>query len=76
MAPRELLTEDVAAKRIGMSTAFLRMARLRGVVGGRTPAPAFLKLGRSVRYDAVDLDHWLQARRIDPSARKPSRKSR
>jgi predicted DNA-binding transcriptional regulator AlpA len=69
MAPaRELLTEDAAAKRIGMSVAFLRMARLRGVVGGRTPSPPYLKLGRSVRYDCADLDRWLSERRVDPTA--------
>jgi hypothetical protein len=32
-------------------------------------APAFLKIGRSVRYRMVDLDTFLAAHRVDPEAR-------
>jgi len=32
-------------------------------------APAFLKIGRSVRYRLVDLDAFLSAHRVDPEAR-------
>jgi len=31
--------------------------------------PAFLKIGRSVRYRLVDLDAFLSAHRVDPEAR-------
>lgn len=62
----DLLNELEAAKYITMSAAFLRMARLRGVVGNRTPGPPYLKLGRNVRYRRADLDQWLEQRRIVP----------
>ena len=69
MATRELLSEESAAAVIGMSVSFLRMARLRGNVGGRTPGPPFYKIGKSVRYDRADLDAFLAARRVDRGAR-------
>lgn len=69
MPPRDLLNEVAAASYIGMSVAFLRMGRSRGVLGNRTPPPPYLKLGRHVRYERSDLDTWLNARRVDPSAR-------
>jgi hypothetical protein len=65
-----LLDEVAAARHIAMSVAFLRAGRLHGIVGGRTPPPPYLKLGRTVRYDIRDLDAWLAARRVDPVARK------
>lgn len=65
MSGRELLDEGAAASVIGMSVSFLRMARLRGNVGNRTPAPPYFKMGRSVRYDRSDLERWLTDRRID-----------
>ena len=58
-----LVTEHAAARYIGMSVAFLRASRCRGRVGGRSPGPPFLKLGKSVRYDISDLDAWLATRR-------------
>ena len=64
------LNEEQAAERMGMSVAFLRMARLRGNVGNRTPAPPYYKIGRSVRYDEADLEQWLAERRVDRSARE------
>lgn len=65
----ELLDEEAAAAYIGMSGAFLRAGRCRGIVGKRTPAPPHLKLGRSIKYSRADLDAWLAARRVDPAAR-------
>ncbi len=66
----DLLDEKPAAAYIGMSAAFLRAGRLRGIVGNSTPPPAYLKLGRSVKYHRRDLDTWLAARRVDPAERK------
>jgi hypothetical protein len=66
----ELLDEGPAADYIGMSSAFLRAGRCRGIVGNRTPPPAHLKLGRSIKYDRRDLDHWLAERRVDPAHRR------
>lgn len=64
-----LLPETEAAHYIGMSVAYLRMDRVRGRVGGRTPGPPWLKLGRTVRYDTRDLDTWLAERRVDRARR-------
>lgn len=66
----ELLNEKQAADYIGMSVAFLRCGRSRGVTGNRTPTPAHLKTGRRVQYARSDLDAWLAARRVDPGAAK------
>ena len=78
MTVRELVTEEDAARHIGMSVSFLRMGRCRGTLGNRTPTPPYLKLGASVRYDKQDLDAWLDERRVDPAARTaaaPKRKA-
>jgi hypothetical protein len=70
MSHKQLLDEFAAAEHIGMSVAFLRSARSRGILGNRTPPPPHMQLGRSVRYDRADLDTWLNARRVDPAARR------
>ncbi len=54
------LTEREAAQYIAMSRSFLRQDRMNGRREGRTPGPAFLKIGRSVRYLKEDLDKWLE----------------
>jgi hypothetical protein len=69
MSKRELFDETQSADYIGMSVAFLRRGRSSGVVGKRTPPPAHLKLGVTVRYAREDLDAWLDARRVDPARR-------
>ncbi|WP_028886763.1 helix-turn-helix transcriptional regulator [Teredinibacter turnerae] len=53
------LTEIEAARYIGMSRSFLAQARMEGKRENRTPAPPFIKIGRSVRYLRSDLDQWL-----------------
>ena len=53
------LTEIQAAKYIGMSRSFLAQSRMDGNRDKRTPAPPFIKIGRSVRYLREDLDNWL-----------------
>jgi helix-turn-helix protein len=68
--PPELLDEREAAAYVRMSLAYLRADRTRGHVAGRTPGPAFLKIGRSVRYRRDDLDSWLAACRVDRAARR------
>ena len=53
------LTEVEASHYIGMSRSFLRQSRMDGNRENRTPAPPFIKIGRSVRYLKEDLDAWL-----------------
>lgn len=55
------LTENQAATYIAMSRSFLAQSRMDGNRGNRTPAPPFIKIGRSVRYLREDLDRWLDA---------------
>lgn len=52
-------SEIQAAKYIGMSRSFLAQSRMDGKRDNRTPAPPFIKIGRSVRYIKDDLDAWL-----------------
>ena len=69
MTTGEMLDEKRAAAIIGMSVSFLKMARLRGNVGGRTPGPPYYKIGEAIRYDRADLERWLSDRRVDRSTR-------
>ncbi len=76
--PPELLDERAAAQYISMSVAYLRADRSRGHLRGTTPGPAFLRLGRTIRYRRDDLDAWLAAQRVDRSdrMRRPSDRER
>ncbi len=51
-----------AAAYVGLSKSSLDKLRLDG--GG----PLFLKLGKRVVYDAVDLDAWLDGKRVANTA--------
>ena len=53
--PQELLRTSGAAAITGLSVSTLNKLRCSG--GG----PAFLKLGRAVRYKPVDLKDWLDS---------------
>lgn len=64
-----LLDERAAADFVGMSVAFLRAGRFKGVVGNSTPSPPWLKIGRYIKYDRRDLEAWLIERRVDPVRR-------
>lgn len=56
---KRALTEIEASLYIGMSRSYLRQARMDGKRENRTPAPPFIKIGRSVRYLLEDLNAWL-----------------
>lgn len=60
----EILTEDQAAKYIGMSRSYLNADRSHGPRIKRTKGPVFMKIGKAVRYKKEDLDAWLQQNRI------------
>ena len=72
----EKITEKSAANLLEVSQSFLRMARLRGTVGGRTPGPSYYRLGRRVLYCRADLERWLAAHRVDRVDRSESRNAR
>jgi len=55
---KRLATERKTAEYLGCAPATLRQSRWSGRLFGK-PAPAFLRLGRSIRYDLDSIDHWL-----------------
>jgi len=58
---KRAFSEIEASQYIGMSRSFLRQSRMEGNRLNRTPAPRFIKIGRSVRYLKEDLDNWLDS---------------
>lgn len=59
-ANNEPLTEVDAAARLGLKVATLRAWRHQG------RGPAFVRLGRAIRYLASDLEEFLNANRHSP----------
>ena len=57
----QCLTEQEVSARTGLSLSTLRAHRFK-----RTGLP-YIKIGRSVRYRAYDLEIFLSEHRIDPS---------
>jgi hypothetical protein len=57
----EPMTERAAAGRLGLTAATLRAWRHQG------RGPAFVRLGRAVRYLPADLNDYLRANRQRPS---------
>lgn len=52
----KVLSEVEAAPYVGLAIPTLQQMRVKG------NGPAFLKLGRAVRYRQSDLDEWLEKR--------------
>jgi hypothetical protein len=59
------MTEADAATRLGLKVATLRAWR------HRSQGPAFVRLGRAVRYLSTDLDEFLRANRHAPTDGTP-----
>jgi hypothetical protein len=55
-----------AAKYIGLSVWWLKMARRH------KRGPAFLRIGRTIRYRVTDLDRWLAAHVIQTNDSRAS----
>lgn len=53
-----LKTSQQVADQLGVTNGYL--AKLRVIGDG----PTYIKVGRSVRYRAGDIDAWLDARRV------------
>lgn len=58
---KRVFTEIETAAYLGMSRSYLRQSRMEGNRDNRTPAPPFIRIGRSIRYLKEDLDLWLDA---------------
>jgi excisionase family DNA binding protein len=54
------LTETEAAVRLGLKVATLRAWRHQG------RGPAYVRLGRAIRYLAIDVDEFLSSNRHNP----------
>ncbi len=52
-----LLAPERTAEIIGVGVKTLEIWRIRG------QGPAFIRAGRSIKYDPRDLDAWIQSRR-------------
>ncbi|QIE56652.1 helix-turn-helix domain-containing protein [Pikeienuella piscinae] len=55
-----LMTRDEVAETYGISKRHLELAP------SRREGPAFLRIGRSVRYRPTDVEAWLEARVVRP----------
>ena len=66
--PQKLHNEYEAARYIGTSVSFLRQRRHKGVRRNLTPGPAFIKVGRHVKYQLDDLDKWIAQNRCTVGA--------
>ncbi len=64
MRENKIMNEKEAAQYIGLSLSYLQHDRCYGELEKRKPGPAYLKLGRSVRYLQKDLDAWLEKSRV------------
>lgn len=59
--PQPAIGERDASRYIGMSVPWMRQGRMRG------RGPAYIRIGRSIRYRIADLDRWLEQHKVDPS---------
>lgn len=59
--PAPLLTPDQVSEYLGVPSGTLANWRYLG------QGPAFLRVGRHVRYRAHDIDTWVETRRADTS---------
>lgn len=58
--PDTLLTEVAAAKQLKLSIRTLQAWRCRGM------GPAFVRVGRAIRYRYCDLLDWVKANTVQP----------
>jgi excisionase family DNA binding protein len=63
----EPLTETEAAARLGLKVPTLRAWRSQG------RGPAYIRLGRAIRYLPTDIDEFLQSNRHRPRSEKSTR---
>lgn len=56
----KLLTPDETAELLNTPIANLSAWRYNGT------GPAFIRVGRQIRYRPDDLEAWLESRRVDP----------
>lgn len=60
---QRLLTEAQAARYLGVSRQLLRKSRMDGARKGHALPPPWVRNGRMIRYDILDLDAWIKDHR-------------
>lgn len=60
-----LIDIETAASRLGVTPRFMR----RLVFEQRLP---YVKVGKFIRFDPVDIDAWIAERRVEPKHRRPA----
>ncbi len=62
-----LMKEAQAAKYLDLSVSTLRQQRMKKRrKSGMTRVP-YIRIGRNIRYDLVDLDEWIVSHRVVPN---------
>ncbi len=59
--PDRLLSREEVESQFGLTKRFLELATARG------DGPAYVRLGRSVRYRDADIREWIAGQRIHPT---------
>jgi hypothetical protein len=59
-----MLSEQEAARYLGIAPQTLRQQRSEGARSNRLPLVPFVRMGRTIRYDVKDLDDFIAAHRV------------
>lgn len=65
-----LLTADELAARFGMHPVYVR-----DVLSKRKGFPDAIRIGKSLRWRADEIDDWIDRQRVSPTARRSKRRS-
>ncbi len=66
MMQKPLLTTAEVARHLGVPVATIHRWRYVGT------APPAIRIGRHLRFDADDLEHWIDGQRSDNTSASPS----
>ena len=64
---RRLLTETETAVYLNLSRSTLRQQRMKKRRKSRMTRVPYLRIGRNIRYDVIDLDEWIVSHRVVPN---------
>ena len=62
-----LITEAEAAKMLCTTPATLRVQRATGQKKNGAPVVPFIRMGRKIAYDTLDIEQYIDAHRVDPT---------
>jgi len=64
---RRLLTETETAVYLNLSRSTLRQQRMKKRRKSRMTRVPYIRIGRNIRYDVIDLDEWIVSHRVVPN---------